>query len=563
MLTALMAVFTSPLRRFRAGDFDPVEERFDEGARRRSGDGRSGRRPGRRPDDAAWADDADQRGQALNRTRASGPVPFADFIRGVLAGIEHVHRVSVGAQPPVALQPRAVSDVVRLTGELVKNAMAFSPNESPVSVSGYMLDNGGLLIDITDRGVGMSADEMAQANWRLANPQSARQQPDPAGASDRTGLLLVARLAGRHGIQVRLRQAPRSGVTALVWLPGGLVVTDARQIPAGGQFPAGGQVPASGRTPARGQPQAASGPIPVQRRGGEPPRHAAPRGHAAARPEADAVARAVAAARMPRFAASQDQIPPGGPVASQYGADAASGPVSAPTWHQQQAAHGAQGAAASHPAASHPGSGSPTPPRSFSETPAGGWPRPTSGEHVRPPLAGVASMGPGQGMYSAPPASPQPASPKENSRLPIFEAVRADWFRRSKPTTSAQAGSAGTHPGGRHAVRWTSPADQDWKAAEAAHDPVAGSATQAGLPKRIPRANLIPGTAAAHMPPPQLPPRSAETLRSRLASYQRGGRAGRHAAGELRRAPPYGLPPSAGWPPTGGDPTDAGDGSGR
>ncbi|MGE5292080.1 MAG: ATP-binding protein [Micromonosporaceae bacterium] len=551
-----MAVFTGPFRRFRAGDFDPVEERFDEGARRRSGHGRSGRGPGRRSDDAAWADDADRHGQALNPTRASGPVPFAEVIRAVLARIEHVHRISVGAQPPVALQPRAVNDVVRLTGELVKNAMAFAPNESPVAVSGYMLDNGGVLIDITDGGVGMSAEEMAQANWRLANPQSARQQPDGA-PSGRTGLLVVARLAARHGIQVRLRQAPRSGVTALVWLPGSLVVTDPRRVPAGGQLRAGGQTPArgqpaaGGQTPARGQPRAASGPIPVPRWGGEPSRHAATGGQAGARPDADAVARAVAAARMPRFAASQDQRASGDPAAGPRGSDAAGDLGSAPTWGPQQAA-----APGAHPGTMHSGDGPVMPPRSVRETPAAGWPRPTFGEQVRPPLAGVASMG--QGRFSS-----QPASPKEDARLPIFEAVRADWFRRSKPTTSAQAGSAGTHPGGRHAVRWTSPADQDWKAAEAAHDPVAGTATQAGLPKRIPRANLIPGTAAAHVPPPQLPPRSAEALRSRLASYQRGGRAGRHAAGELRRAPPYGLPPSANWPPTGGDATGAGDGSDR
>src|SRR5260370_33396502 len=33
------------------------------------------------------------------------------------------------------------------------------------------------------------------------------------------GLFVVARLAARHGIRVRLRPAPTGGLTALVWLP--------------------------------------------------------------------------------------------------------------------------------------------------------------------------------------------------------------------------------------------------------------------------------------------------------------------------------------------------------
>jgi hypothetical protein len=512
---AFFALLTRPFSRLRGVDPDPAERRPDE-TRRRAPVGRSGRAAG------GNRHGADRRDQASSRSRRGGPVSFADVMRAAASGIDHVHRISIDAAPPVALRPRAVNDVARLIGELLKNAMAFSANDSPVTVAGHMLDNGGLLIEITDRGVGMGADEMARANWLLANPQAAGARQNRS-ASHGAGLLVVAQLAARNGSQVRLRQAPRSGVTALVWLPGELVSTSTAARPPG-----------------------------ATRAGAGDPQHSAtPAGPNEVRASADSVARAVAAARMPRFSASQGHRVPGAAPAAPPQAAGAQG--AGPGAY----GGGVPGAAGSF-AAGRSGTGPATPPRPFTATPPAPWPRSAHGGPARPPLGGMTGAGAARGGFGG-----QPASPKEEARLPIFEAVRADWFRRAVPSTGAHAGS---HPGGRHAavgVRWTSPADEDWKAAQAAHDPVAGTATPAGLPKRIPRANLIPGTAAAHVPPPQLPPRSADALRSRFANYQRGGREGRHAAGELRRAPPYGLPPSAGTPPTGEDGGSAGDGSGR
>jgi hypothetical protein len=82
---------------------------------------------------------------------------------------------------------------------------------------------------------------------------------------------------------------------------------------------------------------------------------------------------------------------------------------------------------------------------------------------------------------------------------------------------------------------WTSPADEGWRAAEAAHVPTSGGVTLSGLPKRVPRANLVPGTvgaeaAAAAAAPAPTPGRSAAQARDRLASFQRGMREGRAAA---------------------------------
>src|SRR5262249_38292427 len=74
----------------------------------------------------------------------------------------------------------------------------------------------------------------------------------------------------------------------------------------------------------------------------------------------------------------------------------------------------------------------------------------------------------------------------------------------------------------------TSAADAGWRAAEVVHTPSSGGVTAAGLPKRVPQANLVPGTAApeasgAHA---STPTRSAAATRDRFASFPRGGREG-------------------------------------
>jgi hypothetical protein len=59
--------------------------------------------------------------------------------------------------------------------------------------------------------------------------------------------------------------------------------------------------------------------------------------------------------------------------------------------------------------------------------------------------------------------------------------------------------------------------------------------TTAGLPKRVPKAHLVPGSAAPREETPEnpglppLPPRSAEAVRGRMSSFQQGVRRGRHA----------------------------------
>jgi len=125
---------------------------------------------------------------------------------------------------------------------------------------------------------------------------------------------------------------------------------------------------------------------------------------------------------------------------------------------------------------------------------------------------------------------PPPASLGEENRLPIFESVESDWFRRSRhgsddaATGETEAASA---PAGGD---WDSPADAGWEAAEMAHAPVTGGTTGAGLPKRVPQANLVPGGVGGSSSTSPAPARSAAQTRERLANFQRGIREGRAAA---------------------------------
>jgi hypothetical protein len=147
--------------------------------------------------------------------RWNQPLALVDVLRASLSEIEQYERVTLNVQPGIVVRGQAVSDVVHLTAELAENATSFSAGETPVSIGGHLLGSGGVLLEITDEGVGMSAGEMAHANWRLDNPPVV-----DVAVSRRMGLFVVARLAAKHGVRVRLRPAAASsGLIALVWLP--------------------------------------------------------------------------------------------------------------------------------------------------------------------------------------------------------------------------------------------------------------------------------------------------------------------------------------------------------
>ncbi|MET9344412.1 nitrate- and nitrite sensing domain-containing protein [Nonomuraea sp. NPDC003804] len=145
------------------------------------------------------------------------PVPAVDVLRAAVAEVEEYARVEVPQPPNVAVMGSAVTDVVHLVAELVENATLFSPPQTRVDVRAVGVPEG-LQVDIEDRGLGLPEEELRELNARLAEPPEF-----DLAESDRLGLFVVARLAARHGIRVRLRPSPYGGITATVTLPAALL----------------------------------------------------------------------------------------------------------------------------------------------------------------------------------------------------------------------------------------------------------------------------------------------------------------------------------------------------
>ncbi len=562
--------------------------------------------------------------------RWNQPVALVDVLRAAVSEIEQYERVTLNVQPGIAVRGHAVNDVVHLLAELAENATSFSSAETPVVVAGHLLSSGGVLLDITDQGVGMGAEEMAHANWRLDNPPVV-----DVAVSRRMGLFVVARLAARHGIRVRLRPATGGGLTALVWLPDE-VVSHA----ADGGAPGMRRVDLSAAAAAFGPGAASPGGLSA--------------GAIAALPAglngdsegmASPAEQEINAARAPRFAGAQAEsgsdlsvlgprrVPGAGPHPGgigwggaattsplpAFGSEAAEADLDAGTAERMEPVSGtypradpfvdepAQAYDLSGPtidfgsapqttsaqplplgeptvtgradAPSQPGTGSR--PAFGSPSEAAGGPQLTRGADG-PADRDQSSFGWDRGLVgAAAPAGAETSAgavvvpPAEHvareNRLPIFEAVESDWFRRGRsgvpsapaapsgagsqvgvpslggPTGPISSGSMGGGVGGlagsgggwaddqaavlpEPQVTWAaSAADEGWHAAEAASSPATGGTTEAGLPKRVPQANLVPGTASPE-PATSVPARSAAATRDRFASFQRGIREGRAAA---------------------------------
>jgi signal transduction histidine kinase len=366
----------------------------------------------------------------------SDPVSLADVARAAVSEIEQYSRVTLKTQPGIAVTGQAVSDVVHLLAEVIENATIFSAKDTSVHVAAQELTSGGVLIEVSDNGVGIPEARLAEMNWRLDNPPVME-----VSVSRHMGLFAVARLAERHGVRVRLRPRSPHGLTALIWLPEGVTEREASLFGA------------------RSRPFAAQAGL--QGRG-------ASAGHGTTtRPVPEA---------LPANNRRDVTVPE----------RAATAPL---------------------------------------ET---------------MPISGAAGTGPVAAAAAT--------------------AATSDWFR-SRPSSAAAGngnGSAGTaagmgvRPTGRPTGQPTGPQDgrgaagtDGWAvgkhAAQIVAEPVRGDLTSAGLPTRVPQANLIPGSAGGGRsaagapsrpgsgPEGQAPvtprsPRSPDVARNRLSGFQRGVR---------------------------------------
>ncbi len=430
------------------------------------------------------------------------PVTLVNVIKAAVSEIEEYQRVSLDAQPDVAVVGPAVNDVIHLLVELTENATSFSAADMQVDISGQVLTSGGVLLDITDRGVGMTPRELAYANWRLDNPPKA-----DTNVPRRIGLLVVARLAARHGVRVRLQAADFGGLTALVWLPDEILTQQGAL--------------------------AAVRPSSFARAESTPGLH-----EAVPDPGYATTERRVTTAR---FASPSWDV-----------RDAALDQRLISDASLQQAESWSPSAARSALRAGSPatiGSLDSDLPGTLGEHAAvSDQPDPDLGDLPHEDITG-GNLGTGPDsttpggdeislVASALPRTAAPLSQETSSandlivppvedlgaqrRLPIFDAVESHWFRdgRDAPSLSGRTAATGS--------RWSSPADAGWRAAAAADSPASGGSTEAGLPKRLPNANLVPGAIPSAAP--VAPNRSAAAARERLAGLQRGVDKGRAAA---------------------------------
>jgi signal transduction histidine kinase len=147
------------------------------------------------------------------------PVPVVDVLRAAVAEVEDYTRVGVLTKNTDALAGVAVADVIHLLAELIENATTSSPANTEITVRAERVAHG-IVVEVEDRGLGMTEEDMELANERFANPP----EFDLAD-SDKLGFFVVARLAARHKIKITLRMSPYGGVSAIVLLPHTITVT--------------------------------------------------------------------------------------------------------------------------------------------------------------------------------------------------------------------------------------------------------------------------------------------------------------------------------------------------
>ncbi|MFD9938646.1 nitrate- and nitrite sensing domain-containing protein [Streptomyces massasporeus] len=148
------------------------------------------------------------------------PVQLMDVVRAAVAEVEDYERIEVRRLPRIAISGPAVADLTHLVAELLENATVFSPPHTAVQVLGERVANG-FTLEIHDRGLGMAAEALLDANLRLA------ETPEfELSDTDRLGLFVVSRLAQRQNVRVSLQPSPYGGTTAVVFIPDSLLTDD-------------------------------------------------------------------------------------------------------------------------------------------------------------------------------------------------------------------------------------------------------------------------------------------------------------------------------------------------
>ncbi|MEV0766784.1 sensor histidine kinase [Nocardia salmonicida] len=157
------------------------------------------------------------------RRRWRNPVPLLELVRSSVGETKDYTRVQSSRVPDIRVVGTVVADLIHLLSELVDNATSFSPPDSRVQVTGNIVGKG-VVLEVVDQGLGMPPEQLEQINATLRNP------PDFALATltsdSRLGMFVVARLATRHDVSVRLAESDYGGVRAIVLIPSVLLADE-------------------------------------------------------------------------------------------------------------------------------------------------------------------------------------------------------------------------------------------------------------------------------------------------------------------------------------------------
>lgn len=511
------------------------------------------------------------------------PVPLVDVLRAASSEVEAYERIELSGVPDAEIHGLAVTDLVHLLAELLENATSFSSPHTKVRVTATRLPDGRVMVEIHDKGIGLTAEDFADINHRLANPPSV-----DVAIAQRMGLFVVGRLATRHGIRVQLRPSgEQAGTTSLVMLPDAITHGGGGEDElSGDDFTVSRMVPEQQSAPAARLRTAAELGFDDSRydAGQEAPSGAPsldPVGRSRLREERRAAleAQQQAAENRPLF---RDEVPQQQPYEQQsYDQQQSFGqqyeqPQQAQPYeqrpdqdtgqHAQQ--HTGQHAVPQHdtqsfpqphdqpqhtyPDAGYPEQGYPEAGYPQAQTPFGGSDGSVSqgGWQDSGPYQNAAQQGYGADSESRPPADtaqpervefdrPGPASSGSHSLTGAGLPRRAKQWQ--EPESVEEATGAGVPEPPQQDVQqpqegdqpdWRSTNDERWQRAEQLREPKAGGITSSGLPRRVPKANLVEGKAEqTPQDGPQIS-RAPEDVRGRLSNLRRGVQQGRSAGND-------------------------------
>mgnify|MGYP002721506088 CR=1 FL=1 len=139
--------------------------------------------------------------EAISRNQLAADTAGIDILRGDSTGVE------VLADRPL---------LVTAASNLISNAIHYSPEALPVSISQKVVGGELVLIRVTDRGIGIAPDDQKRVFERFFRVDKARSR---STGGTGLGLAIVKHVVANHGGNIKLWSRPGTGSTFTIELP--------------------------------------------------------------------------------------------------------------------------------------------------------------------------------------------------------------------------------------------------------------------------------------------------------------------------------------------------------